>query len=157
MPIENIELAQKQAMLFFEDLNRKLNPKNKLYKLRKLINWSELEENVLELVKVSKFGRTRKSTRVMLGIAMLQAMYNFSDSLTSEEIQENLYWQYFCGYDYADHTIEISEASIRRFRNILGDEGYNMILQELAKVGLKVGVLSHIDFERLSKLTDLGL
>jgi len=139
MPIEEITLAQKQAMLFFEDLNRKLNPKNKLYKLRGLINWSELEENVSPLVNVSELGRTRKSLRVMLGVSMLQAMYNFSDSLTSEEIQENLYWQYFCGYDYADHTIKISEASIRRFRNILGDEGYNMILQELSSVGLKVG------------------
>jgi len=147
MPIEEITLAQKQAMLFFEDLNRKLNPKNKLYKLRGLINWSELEENVSPLVNVSELGRTRKSLRVMLGVSMLQAMYNFSDSLTSEEIQENLYWQYFCGYDYADHNIKISEASIRRFRNILGDEGYNMILQELSSVGLKVGAYKKKDLD----------
>lgn len=39
MPIDQIELAQKQARLFFEDLSRKLNPKNKLYKLRELITW----------------------------------------------------------------------------------------------------------------------
>jgi IS5 family transposase len=136
-------------MLFFEDLNRKLNPKNKLYKLRGLINWSELEENVSPLVNVSDLGHTRKSLRVMLGVSMLQAMYNFSDSLSSEELQEKLYWQYFCGYNYSDHDIKISEASIRRFRNILGDEGYNMILQELAKVGLKVGAYS--DFLRIIK------
>ena len=74
-------------------------------------------------------------------------MYNFSDSLSSEEIEENLYWQYFCGYNYADHDIKISEASIRRFRNMLGDEGYNMILQELAKVGLKVGAYKKKDLD----------
>ncbi|MEI7669922.1 MAG: IS5 family transposase [Pseudomonadota bacterium] len=145
--MDQIELAQKQARLFFDDLTRKLNPKNKLYKLRELINWSELEEDVSKLVNVSEFGRTRKSIRLMLGVSMLQAMYNFSDSLASEEIEENLYWQYFCGYNYAEHDITISESSIRRFRNILGDEGYNMILQELAKVGLKVGAYKKKDLD----------
>ena len=43
MPIENITFSQKQAKLFDERLSIKLNPKNKLYKLRDLVNWSELE------------------------------------------------------------------------------------------------------------------
>ena len=44
-----------------------------------------------------------------------------------------MYWQYFCDYAYWDNNIEIAETSIRRFRGILGDEGYNMIQQELVK------------------------
>jgi uncharacterized protein YqkB len=34
MPIENITFSQKQERLFDERLSIKLNPKNKLYKLR---------------------------------------------------------------------------------------------------------------------------
>ena len=68
---------------------------------------------------------------------MLQAMYNFSDSLTSEELTENMYWQYFCGYEYLESEISVSESTIRRFRNLLGETGYNIILQELIRVGGK--------------------
>ncbi len=36
----------------------------------------------------------------MFGVTMLQAMYNVSDSLAEEELKENMYWQYFCGWEY---------------------------------------------------------
>lgn len=99
-----------------------------------------MEEEISRLVNISEIGRTRKSIRVLLGVSMLRAMYNFSDSLTSNELEENVYWQYFCGYEYVDNELSISESSIRRFRNILGDVGYNIILKELARIGLKTGV-----------------
>ena len=38
MPIENITFLQKQERLFEKKLSTKLNPKNKLYKLRDLVN-----------------------------------------------------------------------------------------------------------------------
>ena len=75
----------------------------------------------------------------MLGLSMLQAMYNFSDCLTSETLEENIYWQYFCGYEYGGNASIVSESSIRRFRNDLGESGYELILKELASVGLRVG------------------
>ena len=31
--------------------------------------------------------------------------------------------------------IDVSEATIRRFRNALGEEGYNEILKELLRIG----------------------
>jgi hypothetical protein len=42
------------------ELSKKLNPRNKLYILRDLINWSELEEKALSHVDVKQFGRKRK-------------------------------------------------------------------------------------------------
>ena len=100
MPAEKIELQQKQGRLFHQKLSIELNPKHKLYKLRELINWSELESGVSQIVNVKRYGRAKKDLRVMLGLSMLQAMYNFSDCLTSETLEENIYWQYFCGYEY---------------------------------------------------------
>ncbi len=139
MPIANIESTQRQSRLLQNSLSEELSPKHKLYKLRPLINWSNLEEKIAKLINVSRMGRERKSLRVMLGLALLQAMYNTTDCYASETFEENYYWQYFCGYEYIETKLSISESAVRRFRQELGEEGYNIILAELVKVGLKVG------------------
>ncbi|WP_342224851.1 IS5 family transposase [Rickettsia endosymbiont of Urophora cardui] len=147
MPIDNIIKSQEQGKLFCYKLKEELNPNNKLYKLRELINWSRLEEWLSKNVCIKKFGRNRKCHRVMLGITMLQAMYNFSDSLSEEELKENMYWQYFCGWEYIEKDIAISETSIRRFRSVLGEAGYNEILSELIRVGIKTNTIKKKDLE----------
>jgi len=110
MPIKDLK-DQKQGRIFQTELSQELNPKNKLYKLRQVIDWSKLGQDVLKLTKVKQLGRGRSSLRVMLGLSMLQAMYNFSDCLTSEEFTENIYWQYFCGYEYMEAESKISEST----------------------------------------------
>lgn len=147
MPIENITNSQKQGRLLEDRLSTKLNPKNKLYKLKDIVNWDDLEARALSDIQVKQFGRNKKDHRVMLALTMLQAMYNSSDAFTEEELQENTYWQYFCGYEYFQASIEVSETTIRRFRNVLGEAGYNEILKELLRIGLKVGALKKKDLE----------
>ena len=107
MPIENITFSQKQGRLLEDRLSTKLNPKNKLYKLKEMVNWSDLETRALSDIQIKRFGRNKKDHRVMLALAMLQAMYNSSDSFTEEELQENAYWQYFCGYEYLQANLEV--------------------------------------------------
>lgn len=147
MPIENISLSQKQTKLFEEKLATKLNPKNKLYKLRDLINWPDLEARALSEVQIKQFGRNKKDHRVMIALSMLQAMYNGSDRFTEEELKENIYWQYFCGYEYLQQDVDVSESTILRFRKVLGEAGYNEILKELLRVGIKVGALKKKDLD----------
>jgi transposase len=65
---------------------------------------------------VHALGRERKALRVMIALAMLQGMDNFSDRMTSETFEENLYWKYFCGYEYVNKDDAVSESAIRRFR-----------------------------------------
>lgn len=112
-----------------------------------MVNWSDLETRALPDIQIKQFGRNKKDHRVMLALSMLQAMYNGSDSFTEEELKENVYWQYFCGYEYLQQDLDVSEATIRRFRNALGEEGYNEILKELLRIGLKVGALKKKDLE----------
>ena len=59
-PIENITFSQKQERLFEEKLSTKLNPKNKLYKLKDMVNWPELEARALSDIQIKQFGRNRK-------------------------------------------------------------------------------------------------
>lgn len=96
---------------------------------------------------MEQLGREKKSVRVMVGLSMLQAMYNFSDCLTSETFEENVYWKYFCGYEYVDTKISVSESAIRRFRQVLGEVGHNLILKELVRVGLRVGAYKKKDLD----------
>lgn len=35
----------------------------------------------------------------------------------------------------------MSEATIRRFRNLIGENGYNEIMKKLLRIGIKVGAL----------------
>jgi len=152
MPIENVKNSQSQGRFFEDQLSLKLKSTNKLYKLRNLINWDELESTALQNLDVKKLGRSRKSPRVMLGLLMLQAMYNGSDSYTEESLEENAYWQYFCGYEYFEKNCEISEATIRRFRNLIGERGLEEIMKELLRVGIKIGSVKKKDLE--SVITD---
>ena len=147
MPIEKLSRSQNQGRIFEQTLESQLSPKNKLYQLRSLINWSSLEENALAHVDIKQFGRDRKPHRVMLALLMLQALHNGSDNFTEEEIKENSYWQYFCGYEYFSKDPLVSEATIRRFRNLLGEAGYNEIMKELLRVGMKIGALKKKDLE----------
>ena len=48
----------------------------------------------------------------MLALSMLQAMYNGSDSFTEEELKENVYWQDFCGCEYLQQDLDVSETII---------------------------------------------
>jgi IS5 family transposase len=75
-------------------------------------------------------------------------MYNGSDSFTEEELKENIYWQYFCGYEYLQSNLDVSEATIRRFRNDSWRRRVLIeILKELLGIGLKVGALKKKDLE----------
>ncbi|XVN42509.1 MAG: hypothetical protein RCG15_07960 [Candidatus Rickettsia vulgarisii] len=56
MPIENIIKSQKQGKLFGYKLKEELNPNNKLYKLRELINWSRLEHWLSKNDPINRFG-----------------------------------------------------------------------------------------------------
>ena len=145
MPVEKLNFQNKQSRLFQDRLSNELNKRHKLYKLREAIDWDNLLQSVMDIIPVHELGRERKNLRVMLGLAMLQAMYNTSDCLTSETIDENAYWQYFCGYEHGQPQVGISETSIRRFRQTLGEVGYQIILKELAATGLRVGAYKKKD------------
>ena len=46
MPIKNLEITQKQTRLFQTEFRTQLNSKNKLYKLREVIDWANLKKEL---------------------------------------------------------------------------------------------------------------
>ncbi len=124
-----------------------LNKEHKICKLANLINWPELEQELTSVSKVCEKGRNKKDLRLMSGLVMLQAMGNYSDLGTSENFLENHYWQHFCGFEYLVNESAVSETSIRRFRQEIGEEGMNIIMKCLVKVASSTGLLKKKDLE----------
>jgi len=60
MPIKDLRQSQSQSRLFGYKLSEELNCKNKLYKLREVINWENLEDYVLSIREVRRCGQKKR-------------------------------------------------------------------------------------------------
>jgi transposase, IS5 family len=149
MPRDNISKSHLQCRLTEQRLSVVLNNDHKICKLTKLINWTDLEKELTSVSKVCKKGRNKKDLRLMSGLVMLQAMGNYSDLGTRDNFIENYYWQHFCGFEYLVSDSVISESSIRRFRQEIGEAGMNMIMKYLVQAGVGSGLLKKKDLEEV--------
>jgi IS5 family transposase len=71
-----------QALLFISRLEQILNDQHPLYKLAKVIDWSEFDSTFGKLYDPG-FGRPAKPTRLMVGLHYLKYTYNLSDEVVS--------------------------------------------------------------------------
>jgi len=67
---------------------------------------------------------------------MLQHMNNYSDEAVVEKWVENPYWQSFCGYDFLQWEAPIDPTSLIQWRQRLGTDRLEKILQETIRVAL---------------------
>jgi len=125
-----------QNRLFDIRLSDQLNPQNPLYRLSEEIDWGYFENEFNPLFK-GKNGHPPKPIRLMIGIMMLQQIYNESDELVVEKWIENPYWQFFCGFDYLQWKKPINPTSLVYWRKRLGKDGLEKILKATVKTALK--------------------
>lgn len=118
-----------------------LNPSNELYLLASRINWKILE-NEFEMLFVENRGAPAKPVRLVVGLMMLQHMYNYSDEGVVEQWVENPYWQFFCGEQQLQWDMPIDPSSLPRWRKRIGKDGMNKILSETIKTALETGTVS---------------
>ena len=75
-----------------------LNKNNRWVILAELIPWDELVS--IYVKKMSpKMGRKSLSTRLVIGAMIIKHTEALSDRGVVENITENVYMQYFCGFD----------------------------------------------------------
>ena len=118
-----------------------LNTSHELYRLAKKIDWQSLE-NEFEVFFVEDKGAPAKPVRLVVGLMMLQHMYNFSDEGVVEGWVENPYWQFFCGEQQLQWETPIDPSSLPRWRKRIGEEGMKRILSETIKTALNTGTVS---------------
>ena len=98
---------------------------------------------------ISNAGRSRLPLRLMVALTLLKNSFDLSDEEIVERFAENVYWQYFAGYEYFDPTPPCDATQIGRFRSALGEAGMEELLKATIETAVHVGAVRKSEFERL--------
>ena len=140
-------LKQEQNLLFKSRLSEQLKPDHELLQLAKLIPWQVLEEEFKPLFSEGP-SRPPLPVRLAVGIMILQHMFAVSDERVVEAWVENPYWQAFCGYDFLQWELPVHPTSLTRWRQRLGPERIEKILQASIAVAQKTKVVTVKDLKK---------
>ena len=111
----------------------KLNPDNRWIKLSHLVPWEILEGIYRKYF--SPLGRPAKDSRLINGLIIAKHLGRYSDEeIVVEEFQENIYLQYFCGYDQLVVGQEIHPTTLSKMRKRVGQEYFSRFEEEILKV-----------------------
>ncbi|TAI59538.1 transposase, partial [Bradyrhizobium sp. Leo170] len=88
-------------------------------------------------------------TRLMAGLAILKHSYDLSDELLCERWVENPYYQFFCGEKFFQHRLVFDRSSLTRWRQRMGEEKLQALLQESLAVATKTKALKPSDLNRV--------
>ena len=134
--------------LFRSRLDQVINMDHALAKLARTIDWGFLEEK-FGAVYADGSGRPPLPTRLMAGLAILKHTYNLSDEVVCELWIENPYYQYFCGEEFFQHRLPLDRSSMTHWRNRMGEERLQALLQESLAVATKTGAMKPGDLARV--------
>ena len=134
--------------LFRSRLDQVINLDHALAKLARTIDWGFLEEK-FGSVYADGSGRPPLPTRLMAGLAILKHTYNLSDEVVCEQWIENPYYQYFCGEEFFQHRLPLDRSSMTHWRNRMGEERLQALLQESLAVATRTGAMKPGDLARV--------
>ena len=89
-----------------------LNHNEALFRLAQKIDWEKFDTEFGKLYCPDN-GRPAKLTRLMVGLHYLKATFN--ESVLDKWVQ-NVYWQYFCGYQEFQQEAPCDHSTLSRWR-----------------------------------------
>jgi IS5 family transposase len=122
---------------------------HELVKMMRLVEWSGLESD-LRPYYCADNGRPGEPIRLMAGLQLLKDMKGLSDEEVCEVWRENPYFQYFCGEEFFQHRLPVEPPSLSIFRKRISKEGMERLLQETITLGLKSGVVTARDLQKVN-------
>ena len=137
-----------QADLLRSRLDAIIDMNHALVKLARTIDWSFLEER-FGAVYEDKPGRPPLPTRLMAGLTILKHTQDLSDEALCEHWIENPYYQYFCGEEFFQHRLVFDRSSLTRWRQRMGEEKLQALLQESLSVATKTEAIKPSDLNRV--------
>jgi len=138
-----------KADLFKSRLDQMINLKHPLVILSQRIDWFGFEQEFGQTYHDSD-GRPGAPIRVYVGLHYLKHTFDESDESVIYRFIENPYWQYFCGYEYFQHSLPIDPSSMTRFRKRIGWEKLEHLFKELLSTGIREGYLKAQDLEHVN-------
>ncbi|RCJ33108.1 transposase [Nostoc minutum NIES-26] len=139
-PVEGI----KQSLL-----ESQLNLQHPLVKLAKALDWQYFEQE-LRTATTTDVGRPALSSRLLVGLHYLKALYDESDESVVEKWLENPYWQYFCGEQTFQHELPCHPTSLVKWRQRVGAEGVEKLLKGLLKTAFQQQALKPSEIEKVN-------
>src|SRR5258707_6582645 len=137
-----------EQALFRSGLDQVINMNHAVVKLAGPIDWRFLEEK-FGVVYKDGAGQPPLPTRLMAGLAILKHTYNLSDEVVCELWIENPYYQYFCGEEFFQHRLPLDRSSMTHWRNRMGEERLQALLQESLAVATRSGAMKPGDLARV--------
>jgi IS5 family transposase len=134
--------------LFRSRLDQIIDMDHALAKLARAIDWRFLEDKCGAVYQDGP-GQPPLPTRLMAGLAILKHTYDLSDEKVCEQWIENPYYQYFCGEEFFQHRLPLDRSSMTNWRNRMGEERLQALLQESLAVATKTGAIKPADLARV--------
>jgi IS5 family transposase len=113
---------ESQRELFRPLLEDFIDMNHELVLLSKAIDWSYFEREFAQYYSEKK-SRPSVPIRTMVGCLLLKHLYNLSDERIPEYWVRDVYFQYFCGGVFFEHTFPFDPSDFVHFRNRVGEEG----------------------------------
>src|SRR3954453_24015595 len=145
-PRERIQTGEQD--LFRSRLDQIIDMKHPLVALGRTVDWSFLEGRFGE-VYTDDPGHPPLPTRLMAGLAILKHTYDLSDEVLSERWVENPYYQFFCGEEFFQHRLVFDRSSLTRWRQRMGEERLQALLQESLSVATRTEAIKPSDLNRV--------
>jgi transposase, IS5 family len=133
-PRERRETGQND--LFKARLDQIIDLGHPLVRLAAQVDWGFLEQQ-FGAAYTDGLGSPPLPTRLMAGLHILKYSENLSDERLCEAWVENPYYQYFCGEEFFQHKLTFDRSSLTRWRQRMGEERLNALLQESLSVAVK--------------------
>lgn len=129
-----ISPAQPTFPGFETPFSKHLNPVNRWIILGNKIPWDELVNVYQKQMNNSKTGADGINPRVVIGSLIIKHMCDLSDRETVQQIQENMYMQYFLGFSSFSDEEPFDASLFVEFRKRLGIEQINAINEKILKL-----------------------
>lgn len=105
---------------FAMPFNGKLNASNRWIRLSRKIDWDKLEDDYAQLF--SPHGKRAVKCRTAYAALLIKEILEISDRETVEQISENPYMQYFCGFSEFQQKRSFSPHTMSTFRHRFAPE-----------------------------------
>ncbi len=140
MPKASKTRASKQAYVstsqplldgFVTPFSKHLNEFNRWVVLAAKIPWDELVSVYRKQLANTKTGASNINPRVVLGSLIIKHICNLTDREVIDQIQENMYMQYFIGYNSFSDEAPFDASLFVEIRNRLGIEQINAMNEKI--------------------------
>ena len=136
-----------QTDLFRPRLDQIINPADEVVRLGRLIDWGFIEAKCGEAYSDVP-GQPPLPTRLMAGLSILKHTFGLSDEALCARFLDSPHFQHFCGEEFFRHDLPFERSSLTRWRQRMGEDRLNALVQESLAVAVKTKAMRLSDLSQ---------